>query len=71
MKLTWGDSVVVAQSAPPQFRPGSLGSICGMRQIDQGTASLLGVELGTLVYTVEFKDGIAVEIPEAMLRKEQ
>jgi hypothetical protein len=54
--FTWGDTVVVAASAPPDMRPGDKGWVVGMIERPEGTE-----------YTVEFGDGSSVEIPESRL----
>ncbi len=51
-EITWDDTVQVASDAPPEFRPGEFGSVCGVSEIHDETS-------GTLikVFTVEFGDG--------------
>lgn len=55
-KFEHGQDVAVAETAPKEFRPGAVASVCGMRQLD-----------GQNLYLVEFSDGEAVEIPERFL----
>lgn len=63
-KPTWGDTVRVKDEAPQQMRPGSLGSVCGMRVLeDPKAAEHTGWGVGTTLYLVEFSDGEALEIP--------
>ena len=67
-KFNWGDSVKVKNSAPQEFEPDSIGSICGMTQIDSNNAIKdLERNLTKIVYLVEFKDGHTIEIPEDYL----
>jgi len=55
-KYDWGQEVYVDTTAPSNFRPGQLGSICGMREINEHA-----------LYLVEFSDGEAIEIPENLM----
>jgi hypothetical protein len=69
-RFTWGDTVRVAekQGLHLAWRPGSLGAICGLRKIEtERQASSSSLELGTILYTVEFEDGESVEIPGDLL----
>ncbi len=66
--FTWGDSVRVLSEAPSEYRPNSFGSICGMWVLhDENRARKLGEAVGITLYTVEFADGTATEIPERWL----
>ncbi len=66
--FTWGDSVRVLAEAPSAYRPGSLGSVCGITVLkDEDRARALGEAVGVTLYLVEFVDGTAVEIPETWL----
>ena len=56
-KFTWGDSVQVADEAPSRYRSGAYGSICGIHELES-----------QVLYTVEFGDGAAIEVPEDHLR---
>jgi hypothetical protein len=31
-KFTWGDSVIIIKSAPDEFHPGEMASVCGFYQ---------------------------------------
>lgn len=55
-KFEHGQDVSVVVTAPANFRPGTLGSVCGIRQFD-----------GQNLYLLEFPDGEAVEIPEDLI----
>lgn len=55
-KFEHGQDVSVVMTAPANFRPGALGSVCGMRQFE-----------GQNLYLLEFSDGEAVEIPENLI----
>ena len=57
-KFDWGEEVRVVVTAPSNMRPGQFASVCGMREMK-----------GSRVYTVEFGDGQAMEIPEDSLEK--
>lgn len=64
-KFTWGDFVKIKESSPIIYKPGSLGSICGIWNIEsQVTMREFNVPFGTFMYTVEFEDGHTLEIPE-------
>lgn len=69
-RFTWGDSVRVVEREGLRidWRPGSLGSVCGLRKIvtDQQAASS-SFPIGTIVYTVEFEDGKSAQVPEEAL----
>jgi len=56
--LTWGDSVHVLHDAANSFRPGEIGEVCGFHEYTDQT-----------IYTVEFGDGVAIQIPESFLSK--
>ena len=55
-KYDWGQAVRVVTTAPEDMRPGTGGSICGMRNTNDDR-----------LYLVEFSDGEAVEIPENLI----
>jgi hypothetical protein len=66
-RFTWGDTVQVSSTAPSQYRPGSLGSVCGMRiATGDNSASMETIE-PTHLYLVEFGDGFTIEIPDLFL----
>ena len=67
-RFSWGDTVRVSANAPEAYRPGALGSICGMRTITtRETAELFACQMGTMVYTVEFSDGLSLEVSDQYL----
>lgn len=69
-RFTWGDSVRVAEveGALMTWRPGSVGSICGLRTIEnEEQARSTALAVGTTVYTVEFEDGESAQVPEYAL----
>jgi len=69
-RFTWGESVRVAEAGgiPISWRPGSVGSICGFRRIEnEGEAVSSSFVIGTILYTVEFADGQSVEVPQQAL----
>ena len=62
--FTWGDAVLVIPSAPLIYRPGSYGSVCGVRKVDnQKLHDLYQVPFESDLYLVEFDDGEAFQIP--------
>lgn len=67
--FTWGDSVIVRDDAPKEFRPGAAGSVVGV--IDEpllGPGETWEFGPGT-VYLVEFEtDAEAIHIHEDNLR---
>jgi hypothetical protein len=68
--LTWGEDAKVIESAPQQYHPGEIGSVCGIRLITSSyTAEKFNKEIGTKLYLIEFEDGKAIEIPESFLIK--
>ena len=56
-EITWGDTVQVVSEAPTEFRPGELGSICGVSEIRDETSGAL-----VKMFTVEFGDGTDVNL---------
>ena len=69
-RFTWGDTVRVSSTAPPQFRPGSLGAVCGMRTVTGGGSSLMEqLAESADLYLVEFGDGFTIEIPDLFLEQ--
>jgi hypothetical protein len=63
--FTWGDLARVNLLAPKKFRPGELGEVCGIWEITtEENSKALEEPLGTTIYTVEFSDGVSVEIPD-------
>lgn len=66
--FNYGDAVVVKQDAPKRYRPGSIGSICGIRIIDSpAIAQQFDQMINSELYLIEFNDGQAVEIPKSFL----
>jgi len=67
-KYDWGEAVRVITSADSKFLPGNCGSICGMRVADRpDIAEKFSVEIGEIIYIVEFSDGKSLEVPESFL----
>ncbi len=67
-KYDWGESVRVIPSADSKFLPGNCGSICGMRKADRpDIADKFSVEIGEIIYIVEFSNGKSLEVPESSL----
>lgn len=67
-KFDYGDEIIISCEAPLDFKPGEIGSICGI-SFKQITDSLDEDDLaiGTYEYTVEYIDGSSNEIPEEFL----
>jgi hypothetical protein len=64
-RFGWGKEVRVAQEhgLPLEWRPGSLGEVCGVRTVENDQqAAACGQAIGTVMYIVEFEDGSSVEI---------
>jgi len=66
--FNWGDTVRIKSNAPKRYKPGSLGSICGIRIIDSvEVAKHFDQLLNSKLYLIEFGDGHALEIPQSFL----
>ncbi len=69
-KFTWGGLVRVTHDAPAAFRPGATGSVCSVEELVRPERALFfGLEVGAVVYLVEFADGVSIEIAEAFLEE--
>ena len=69
-KFDWGECVKVKDTAPTQFRPGQIASVCGMIKIKTTTlADKYKRNIGEWIYTVEYIGGSDTEIPEYFLEK--
>lgn len=69
-KFDWGESVKVKDTAPAQFRPGQIASVCGMIKVKTKTlADKYKRSIGEWIYTVEYIGGSDTEIPECFLKK--
>jgi hypothetical protein len=52
------------------MRPGSLGEVVSIRAITTSDqVQQFGASIGTKVYTIEFGDGVSIEVPERWLEK--
>jgi len=70
-KFTWGDSVVIAESAPTRFHPGEFASVCGFYQIaSKNSAKEFECNVKDWIYTVEFGDGSDIQIAELYLNND-
>ncbi len=67
-KFTWGDTLIIKNSAPSHFHPGEIVSVCSLVKIEpedvKKDPSLIEP---TWLYTVEFGDGSSIELPECYL----
>jgi hypothetical protein len=69
-KFTWNDPVRVKNTAPRNFRPGEIASVCGMTKVTtQKLADKYKSSIGEWVYTIEYIGGSDTEIPEGYLEK--
>ncbi len=67
-KFDWGESVKIKDTAPSNFCPGKLASVCGMIKITpEDVRKQLSVVEPTWFYIVEFGDGSSIELPECYL----
>lgn len=65
---TWGDTVRVELGAPAVLRPGSLGEVVGIREVENSEqASQFSASVGSKIYLVEFGDGEAIELSQRWL----
>jgi len=63
--FTWGDSVTVLESAPQIYRPRAIGDIVGFRRVP--SMQMMKENDLIYIYSVEFGDGEAIEIPQHLL----
>lgn len=64
----WGHSVKITNKAPEKYRDMEYGDICGIRIIEtEKTANQFNEPIGTILYMIESKDGVTLEIPEKFL----
>ena len=70
--LQWGDSVIVKPGARPAWRPGVRAEVCGVRQVETpDVAATFGAAVGTQLLLIEFSDGSSVEVPEAVIERDE
>lgn len=69
-KFTWGDPIVIAESAPTRFHPGEFASVCGFYKItSEESAKEFQCNTRDWIYIVEFSDGSDIQIAEPYLVK--
>jgi hypothetical protein len=69
-KYTWNDQVSIKKEAPKECHPGEVAVVCGMTKITfEEIAKKYHSKVGDWIYTVDFGDGIFIEIPESYLEK--
>lgn len=69
-KFDWGESARVKDTAPTNYRPGQIVSVCGMTKIKSKTlADRYKSNIGEWIYTIEYIGGSDIEIPEHYLEK--
>ena len=67
-KFTWGDTVIIKNSAPPHLHPGEIVSVCALVKIEvEDVKKVPSLIEPTWLYTVEFGDGSSIELPECYL----
>lgn len=66
-KFTYNDIVKVVDSAPPELRPGCKAWVVGVFEDRPGKYFDIFPE--GVVYSVEFEDGVSIEIHESNLHK--
>ncbi len=70
-KFSYGDSVIVRNSAPLNLRPGEYASVCSVGQILLNQeAEQLECNVGDWIYTIEFEDGSSIQIIERYLDRD-
>jgi len=68
--FTWGDTVRIMAQAPAEARPGSIGEVCGIREIETpDQAKEFAAPIGTKLYLIEFGDGKSIETKEDWLEQ--
>ncbi|WP_068468630.1 hypothetical protein [Candidatus Protochlamydia phocaeensis] len=67
-KFDYGDTVIIKQNAPLCYKPGCIGSICGIRVINSiEIAKRFNQNINSELYLIEFDNGQAIEIPKSFL----
>jgi hypothetical protein len=68
VKYDYGTTIRVSRSAPSEARPRANASVCGIRVLG-AEQEILGrtEQAGTVLYLVEFGDGVSLEVPEHLL----
>jgi hypothetical protein len=68
--FTWGETVKITIDAPKHYKSGKLAEICSMWEIKtQENSKVHGEPVGTFIYSIEFADGLLIEIPDRYLEK--
>ena len=66
--FNWGDTVVIKKIAPECYKPGLLGSVCGVSNIDSEELAIkFNQKMNSELYLIEFGDGETLEIPGCYL----
>lgn len=69
-KFTWGNAVCIKKTAPLNFHPGAIVSVCGLTKIEsEKLAKKYDSKIGEWGYTIEYIGGADTEIPERFLEK--
>ena len=67
--LRYGQTVFIKEFDPSGEKENSLGSICGIRQIeDDASAQRFGGVIGQAIYLIEFSDGTSREYVEDLVK---
>ena len=68
--IDYGDDVRIVAEAPERYFPGARASACGYRVIaSERESNAVEEPVGTILWLVEFSDGIACEVPVQYLTK--
>jgi hypothetical protein len=68
----YGETVAVSPLAPEAMRPGKLGAVVGITDVETPPQAVhYGAPVGTRIYLVEFGDGEATEIPQGWITPSQ
>lgn len=66
--FNWGDTVIIKENAPTRYKPGFIGSVCGIRTIESPEIAMqFDAIMGSKLYLIEFNNGEAIEIPGILL----
>lgn len=69
LEFARNENVVIAENAPPKFRPSQLAWVISGRVVeDDRQAKAVNYPVGTILYLVEFVDGKDVEMPGEFIR---
>ena len=68
-KIQYGDDVIVLQGANSLFEAGTVGSVCGIYEVEtQAVADKRGCSIGDIYYLIEVGDGTSEELHQQFVR---